>query len=212
MSLGLVIKRIFDLLSSVALLVGLLPVLLVIAVIIKLDSPGPVLFSQERVGRKGKPFKLYKFRSMVDGAVNKGAGILIENNDPRITRIGSFLRKTSLDEIPQLINIIKGEMSVIGPRPTLQYQVEKYNDRQRKRLDMKPGLTGWAQVNGRNSLTWPQRIELDVWYVEHWSLMLDIRIFFKTFKVLLGGEGIYTGGTADDISRMDGASQKNSSI
>lgn len=212
MTFCLFVKRIFDFTISLITLIMLLPVLSGIALLIKMESAGPVFFRQERVGRDGRLFKVFKFRSMVDGAVNKGAGILIEKEDSRITKVGAFLRRTSLDEIPQLINVLKGEMSLIGPRPTLQYQVEKYTDYQRKRLKMKPGITGWAQVNGRNSLTWPQRIELDVWYVENWSLLLDLSIFLKTFRVLFKSEGIYDGGKGDDISRTDKPSQKSTTL
>jgi len=167
----------------------LLPVFIVIAVWIKLDSRGPVLFKQERGGKDGKPFIILKFRTMVVDA--EKSGYFTAENDPRVTRSGTFLRKTSLDELPQLFNIFVGEMSIVGPRPTLMYQIEQYTAEQRKRLDVNPGVTGWAQVNGRNSLSWPERIVLDVWYAEHQSFLLDIKIIAKTFGVLLKGEGVY---------------------
>ncbi|MDO6355566.1 sugar transferase [Caloramator sp. CAR-1] len=189
--LQLFIKRLFDFLLSLILLIVLSPLFLIIAILIKLDSEGEVFFRQERAGLNGKPFMIYKFRTMVKNAEKIGDGYYTGENDPRITKIGRFLRKTSLDELPQLINILKGEMSIIGPRPTLMYQVEKYDDFQRKRLLMKPGVTGLAQVNGRNSLSWPERIKYDVYYVENWNLWMDINIFFKTFLVVLKGEGVY---------------------
>ena len=167
----------------------LLPVFIVIAVWIKLDSRGPVLFKQERGGKDGKPFIILKFRTMVVDA--EKSGYFTAENDPRVTRSGTILRKTSLDELPQLFNIFVGEMSIVGPRPTLMYQIEQYTAEQRKRLDVNPGVTGWAQVNGRNSLSWPERIVLDVWYAEHQSFLLDIKIIAKTFGVLLKGEGVY---------------------
>ncbi|MCX7904019.1 MAG: sugar transferase [Caloramator sp.] len=190
-SFQLFIKRLFDFLFSLILLIVLSPLFLIIAVLIKLDSEGEVFFRQERAGLNGRPFMIYKFRTMVKNAEKIGDGYYTGENDPRITRIGKFLRKTSLDELPQLINILKGEMSVIGPRPTLMYQVEKYDDFQRKRLLMRPGVTGLAQVNGRNSLSWPERIKYDVYYVENWNIWMDIKIFFKTFLVVLRGEGVY---------------------
>jgi undecaprenyl phosphate N,N'-diacetylbacillosamine 1-phosphate transferase len=161
-------------------------------VLIKLDSKGPVFFVQERVGKDGKLFWACKFRTMIEGAVDQGAGFYIEGqDDPRITRIGRLLRSWSLDELPQLINILKGDMSVVGPRPTLPYQVEQYDQFQRRRLEVKPGLTGWAQVHGRNILSWPERIEHDVWYVDNWSLRLDMEIILKTLPALLKREGLY---------------------
>lgn len=170
------IKRLIDFWASLFGFILLSPLFLVIAVAIKLDSPGPVFFRQERVGKDGRVFKIFKFRTMVVNAEKMGAGVFVEKEDPRITRVGKWLRNTSLDELPQLINVLRGEMSLVGPRPTLPYQVERYDERQRRRLLMRPGITGWVQVNGRNSLTWPEKIELDIWYVEHWSLWLDLRI------------------------------------
>ena len=163
-----------------------------IALAIKLDSTGPFSFRQERVGKDGKVFKTWKFRTMVVGAVNQGLGYNVAQDDSRITRVGGLLRNWGLDELPQLINAFLGEMSIVGPRPTLEYQVEQYSDFQRRRLEMKPGITSLAVVSGRNALSWKERIELDVWYVEHWSLWLDIKILFKTlWVVLVKREGIY---------------------
>lgn len=210
--LQLFIKRIIDLVLSVVGLIVLSPLFLIIAICIKLDSEGPVFFLQERAGFKGKPFMIYKFRSMVNNAVNMGAGYYTGENDPRITRVGRFLRNTSLDEIPQLINIIKGEMSIIGPRPTLMYQVKEYDDFQKRRLLMKPGITGLAQVNGRNSLTWPERIKYDVKYVDNYSLWLDIKIFFKTIIVVFKKEGVYSGKENFKINQKDEFLSKETAI
>ncbi len=157
------------------------------ALAIKLEDGGPVLYRQERVGQHGRPFELLKLRTMVVDAEKVGAGYAIDEGDPRITRVGRLLRKLSADELPQLWNVLKGDMSVIGPRPTLRYQVETYTDRQRRRLEVKPGLTGWAQVHGRATLPWPERIELDVWYVEHRSPRLDLVILARTPLALLRG-------------------------
>lgn len=191
MTYGLFVKRIFDLICSTVLLILLLPLFVIIAVLIKLDSKGPVFFFQERAGKGGQPFTIWKFRTMCQNAVSMGEGFFTNENDARITRVGNFLRKWSLDELPQLINIFKGEMSIIGPRPTLMYQVEQYDNYQRQRLQMPPGVTGWAQVNGRNSLSWPERIELDIWYVNNWNLTVDFKIILKTIKVVKSREGIY---------------------
>ena len=157
------------------------------AVAIKLEDGGPVLYRQRRVGLDGRDFDLLKLRTMVVGAEHQGAGLAVNRGDARITRVGRLLRRLSLDELPQLWNVVRGEMSLIGPRPTLRYQVEKYSERQRRRLDVKPGITGWAQVNGRASLPWDDRIELDVWYVENRSPWLDLRILARTPLALLGG-------------------------
>jgi lipopolysaccharide/colanic/teichoic acid biosynthesis glycosyltransferase len=163
------------------------PFLALAALAVKLEDGGPVLYRQTRVGRDGVDFELLKLRTMVVGAETMGAGLAVNRGDSRITRAGRFLRKLSLDELPQLWNVVRGEMSVIGPRPTLRYQVEQYDDRQRHRLDVKPGITGWAQVNGRATLPWAERIELDVWYVEHRSPLLDLRILARTPFALFGG-------------------------
>ena len=171
-----------------------LPLWLATAILVKVESKGPVFFVQKRVGKDGKPFSAYKFRTMVQGAADKGAGLFIEGqDDPRITRAGRFLRRWSLDELPQFINILRGEMSVVGPRPTLLYQVEQYDQFQRRRLEVKPGITGWAQIHGRNVLSWPERIEYDVWYVDNWNIALDVEIILRTFRVLFQREGLYAG-------------------
>jgi lipopolysaccharide/colanic/teichoic acid biosynthesis glycosyltransferase len=163
------------------------PLLALAALAIKLEDGGPVLYRQTRVGRDGADFELLKLRTMVVGAETMGAGLAVNRGDSRITRTGQILRKLSLDELPQLWNVVRGEMSVIGPRPTLRYQVEQYDERQRHRLDVKPGITGWAQVNGRATLPWADRIELDVWYVEHRSPLLDLKILARTPFALFGG-------------------------
>src|SRR6202030_4068682 len=160
---------------------------------VRLESRGPVIYRQRRAGRDGRPFDVFKLRTMVDGAEHIGAGLAVNANDSRITRVGAFLRRTSLDELPNLVNVLRGEMSLIGPRPTLPAQVAQYTERQRGRLAIKPGMTGWAQVNGRASLPWSQRIELDLYYIEHRSLALDARILARTVRVLLGGGGVYRG-------------------
>ena len=163
------------------------PALAVAAIAIKLEDRGPVLYRQERVGKDGTSFELLKLRTMVVGAETRGAGFAVDEGDPRITRAGRILRRLSMDELPQLGNVLRGDMSLIGPRPTLAYQVEQYSPRQRRRLEVKPGLTGWAQIHGRASLPWDERIELDVWYVEHRSPLLDLRILLRTPLALFGG-------------------------
>jgi lipopolysaccharide/colanic/teichoic acid biosynthesis glycosyltransferase len=178
--------------SSLALIVSA-PVLALAALAIRLESRGPVIYSQRRAGLDGRAFEVIKLRTMVDGAEHIGAGLAIDANDPRITRVGAFLRRTSLDELPNLVNVLHGEMSMIGPRPTLPAQVEQYTPRQRGRLEIKPGITGWAQVNGRASLPWDERIELDLYYIEHRSLSLDMRILWRTVAMVLGGSGLYKG-------------------
>ncbi len=183
------------------LLVGGLGVLLsaplvALAVLaVRLESPGHPIYRQTRVGRDGEPFEIFKLRTMVRGAEFTGAGLAIQEGDDRITRVGAFLRRTSLDELPNLWNVVRGEMSIVGPRPTVQVQVDQYTERQRGRLAVKPGITGWAQVNGRASLPWSERIELDLWYVEHRSLALDLRILARTARMVLRGEGLYKGET-----------------
>jgi lipopolysaccharide/colanic/teichoic acid biosynthesis glycosyltransferase len=169
------------------------PLLAAAALATKLEDGGPVLYRQTRVGRNGVDFELLKLRTMVVGAEQLGAGFAVDRGDARITRVGRVLRKTSLDELPQLWNVLRGDMSIVGPRPTLRYQVERYTPHQRKRLDVKPGLTGWAQVNGRATLPWAERIELDVWYVEHRSPLVDLKILLKTPLALFGGT--YRGAT-----------------
>jgi lipopolysaccharide/colanic/teichoic acid biosynthesis glycosyltransferase len=171
------------------------PVVAVLAVAIRLESRGEALYRQTRVGKGGRLFSIYKLRTMVRGAEFAGAGLAIQQGDDRITRVGSWLRRYSLDELPNLWNVLRGEMSIVGPRPTLPVQVEQYTERQRGRLAVKPGITGWAQVNGRASLPWSERIELDLWYVEHRSLMLDVRILARTLRMVLSGRGLYKGET-----------------
>jgi lipopolysaccharide/colanic/teichoic acid biosynthesis glycosyltransferase len=163
------------------------PLLAAAALAIKLDDGGPALFRQTRVGKGGEDFELLKLRTMEVGAQLKGAGFAVDRGDPRITRVGRILRKLSLDELPQLWNIVRGDMSVIGPRPTLRYQVEQYDERQRRRLAVRPGLTGWAQIHGRAALPWAERIELDVWYVDHRSPRLDAAILARTPGALFRG-------------------------
>jgi len=169
------------------------PVLGIAALATKLESGGPVLYRQTRVGRNGEDFEVLKLRTMVVGAEKLGAGFAVDEGDSRITRVGRILRRTSVDELPQLWNILRGDMSVIGPRPTLRYQVEQYDERQWQRLAIRPGLTGWAQVHGRASLPWAERIELDVWYVEHRSPRIDLEILLRTPLALF--RGTYRGAT-----------------
>jgi len=185
------IKRLIDFIGALAGLIILSPMFLIIAFLIKTTSQGPVFFRYERVGKNGKPFYPLKFRTMKKGAIKEGLGYNVAEDDERITKIGSFLRKWGIDELPQLINVLKGEMSLVGPRPTFKYQVEKYNDFQEKRLLVKPGITGWALIHGRNLLSWEERIKYDVWYVENWSLCLDFKILLKTVIVVLLRKGIY---------------------
>ena len=163
------------------------PLLAAAAIAIKLEDHGPVFYRQRRIGLNGKEFELLKLRTMEVGAETKGAGFAVNEGDPRITRVGRLLRRLSLDELPQLWNVVRGDMSVVGPRPTLAYQVERYTPRQRRRLEVRPGLTGWAQIHGRARLPWEQRIELDVWYVEHRSPWLDLRILARTPAALFAG-------------------------
>ena len=186
-------RRALDVAVAGAGLVVAGPLLAVAALAVKLEDRGPVLFRQTRVGKDGVDFELLKLRTMVVGAESQGAGYAVDRGDPRITRIGRLLRRTSVDELPQLWNVVRGEMSLIGPRPTLRYQVDRYDEHQRHRLDIRPGITGWAQVNGRAALPWAERIELDVWYVEHRSLTVDLKILLRTPFALLGG--VYKGAT-----------------
>jgi lipopolysaccharide/colanic/teichoic acid biosynthesis glycosyltransferase len=188
-----VIRRGVDIVVSSVALALAAPVLALAALAIRLESPGPVFYRQTRSGLRGRQFDVLKLRTMVIGAEHIGAGLAINEGDPRITRVGAFLRRTSLDELPNLLNVLHGEMSLIGPRPTLPVQVAQYTERQRGRLAVKPGITGWAQVNGRASLPWAQRIELDLYYIEHRSLALDLRILWRTVTMVLGGSGLYKG-------------------
>jgi lipopolysaccharide/colanic/teichoic acid biosynthesis glycosyltransferase len=185
-------SRALDLLVASLALTVTAPVLAAAAILIKFESRGPVFYRQRRVGLGGEPFELWKLRTMVPGAETMGAGIYVVEGDRRITRAGRLLRRFSLDELPNLVNVLKGEMAIVGPRPTVQEQVDRYTERQRRRLEVKPGITGWAQINGRTSLPWPERIELDVWYVEHRSLRLDLRILARTVRMLATGHGLYS--------------------
>lgn len=189
------IVRLLDLVLAGAGSVVSAPLVAVLALAVRLETPGSPIYRQVRVGLDGRPFAIYKLRTMVSGAEFTGAGFAIAEGDARITWVGTFLRRTSLDELPNLWNVLRGEMSVVGPRPTVPSQVERYTPRQRGRLAVRPGLTGWAQVNGRASLPWPQRIELDLWYVEHRSLALDLRILARTVSMVLRGSGVYKGAT-----------------
>ena len=185
------LPRVADLaLAALGLLVGA-PIVAVSAAAIKLTSRGPVIYRQQRVGRAGQAFEVYKLRTMRMGADPVGVGTPVLEDDPRVTRVGRFLRRFSLDEIPNLVNVLRGEMAIVGPRPTLAAQVELYTPSQLRRLEVKPGLTGWAQVNGRAGIPWEERIELDVWYVDNRSPRLDLRILGRTFRMLTTGHGLY---------------------
>jgi lipopolysaccharide/colanic/teichoic acid biosynthesis glycosyltransferase len=188
-----VIVRALDLtVASVALLVSS-PFLLAAMIAIRVESKGSPIYRQRRIGRDGEPFEMLKLRTMVSGAEHQGAGMAVNYGDPRITRVGHFLRRFSIDEMPNLVNVLRGEMSVVGPRPTIQAQVDQYTPLQRRRLEVKPGITGWAQINGRASLPWHVRIDLDVWYVDNRTLRLDLAILLKTVRLLVSGEGLYKG-------------------
>ncbi len=185
-------SRALDIALAGVLLVVTSPLFALAALAIRLESRGPVFYRQLRVGRGGEQFQLWKLRTMVPGAEAMGAGIYVLEGDARITRVGRLLRRFSLDELPNLVNVLRGELAIVGPRPTVQEQVDRYTDRQRRRLEVRPGITGWAQINGRTSLPWPDRIELDVWYVEHRSLWLDLRILARTARMLATGHGLYS--------------------
>lgn len=187
----LALKRAFDVVVSSITLLLLSPIIGLLALAIKWNDGGPVLYVQERVGLRGQVFRCFKFRTMVVGAEYQGLGLAVAQNDERITRIGYTLRRWSLDEIPQLWNVWRGEMSLVGPRPTVMSQVLRYTPEQRRRLEVKPGMAGWAWIHGRNRLPWPERIALDVWYVEHWSLGLDLSILAQAFVLMLRREGVY---------------------
>jgi lipopolysaccharide/colanic/teichoic acid biosynthesis glycosyltransferase len=189
------LRRAFDIVVAGIALLFFSPVLLAAMIAIRLESHGSPIYRQRRVGLGGEEFDVLKLRTMVTGAEHIGAGMAIDEGDTRITRVGGFLRRTSLDEIPNLINVLKGDMAIIGPRPTIPVQVAQYTERQRGRLSVKPGLTGWAQVNGRAALPWPERIELDLWYIEHRSWRLDFQILMRTARMVLSGHGLYKGGT-----------------
>ncbi len=189
------IQRALDIALALAGSIITAPIVALLALAIRLETPGHPLYRQTRVGKDGAPFDIYKLRTMVRGAEFTGAGLAIQEGDDRITRVGELLRRYSLDELPNLWNVLRGEMSIVGPRPTIPVQVQQYTERQRGRLKVKPGITGWAQVNGRASLPWSERIALDLWYVEHRSLALDLRILARTVKMVFSGEGLYKGET-----------------
>ena len=195
------VKRFLDVTASFLGLVLLSPLMLAVSILIKIDSRGPVIFRQKRIGRNGKVFEIYKFRSMCVGAEKTGSGVYSGKGDARVTRIGKILRATSIDELPQLLNILKGEMSFVGPRHPLTYhpwKYEEYTDFQKRMFEVRPGITGWAQVNGRKDVEWHKRIELNVWYVDHMSLLLDIKIMFMTaFKVLTNADNENSGATVN---------------
>jgi lipopolysaccharide/colanic/teichoic acid biosynthesis glycosyltransferase len=182
----------FDKLIAMVALVIASPVIVGALIAIRVESRGSAIFKQRRVGKDGELFDMYKLRTMVVGS-DRGPDVALSQTDPRITRTGALLRRYSLDELPNLVNVLRGEMAIVGPRPTIPSQVERYTDHQRRRLEVKPGLTGWAVVNGRVSLEWPERIELDIWYVDHRSLWLDLRILAKTLWLLVSGHGLYSG-------------------
>lgn len=184
-------KDVLERAGAYLLLAGLSPLLAGIVAAIKLGSPGPVLYCQRRVGLNGRSFTLLKFRTMVVGADRSGLRWEVRRDDPRITTVGRVLRRLSLDELPQLVNVVRGEMALIGPRPALCHQVERYSAWQRRRLSVKPGLTGLAQVMGRNEIDWDKRIRLDIWYIEHWSFWLDLKILARTPVAMLRGSGVY---------------------
>jgi lipopolysaccharide/colanic/teichoic acid biosynthesis glycosyltransferase len=186
-------RRLFDIVVAGSVLLVTAPVLALAVVAIRLESRGQAVYRQRRVGRDGHEFDVLKLRTMVHGAEGIGAGMAVSEGDPRITRVGALLRRTSIDELPNLVNVLRGEMAIIGPRPTIPVQVAQYTERQRGRLAVKPGITGWAQVQGRASLPWSQRIELDLWYIEHRSWRVDLEILGRTIRVLLGGDGLYKG-------------------
>ena len=193
------LKRFVDIVMSLLILLLVWPIFLIIALLIKIDSKGPVIFKQQRIGKGGKVFNIYKFRSMCVGAEKTGSGVYSDKNDARVTRVGKFLRATSLDELIQVINILKGDMSFIGPRPPLTYHpwpIEEYTEEQKKMFNVRPGVTGWAQVHGRKDVEWNKRIELNVWYVEHLSMWTDIKIVFMTvFKVFTNADNENKGAT-----------------
>lgn len=188
-------RRALDVVVAAVALAIAFPVLVVAIIAIRLESRGHPIYRQRRVGLDGREFDVLKLRTMVDGAESIGAGLAVDAGDARITRVGRFLRRTSLDELPNLVNILRGEMAIIGPRPTLPVQVAQYSERERGRLSVRPGLTGWAQVNGRASLPWPERIELDLWYIEHRSWRLDLQILWRSVRMVFAGDGLYKGAT-----------------
>jgi lipopolysaccharide/colanic/teichoic acid biosynthesis glycosyltransferase len=198
------IRRAIDIVGGLAALIVAAPVIALAALAIRLESRGHPIYRQRRVGRDGRAFDLFKLRTMVDGAEHIGAGLAINENDPRVTRVGVFLRRASLDELPNLLNVVRGDMSFIGPRPTIPVQVAQYTERQRGRLAIRPGITGWAQVNGRATLPWSERIDLDLYYIEHRSFALDLRILRRTLTIVFGGSGLYKGQTGGWEGEGDG--------
>lgn len=188
-------RRAFDVLVAAGVLLVSSPILLVAVIAIRLESPGHPIYRQRRIGKDGHAFDVMKLRTMVSGAEHMGAGLAVAEGDSRITRIGALLRRTSIDELPNLVNVLKGEMAIIGPRPTVPVQVEQYTEREMGRLAIAPGITGWAQVHGRTSLPWAERIELDLWYIEHRSVKLDVQILRRTVGMVFGGDGLYKGST-----------------
>ena len=186
-------RRAFDVLVAGTALLVSSPLLLAATLAIRLESRGGALYRQRRVGRDGHEFDVIKLRTMVSGAESMGAGLAVSEGDTRITRVGRLLRRTSLDELPNLVNVLRGEMAIVGPRPTVPVQVQQYTARQRGRLAVRPGITGWAQVNGRTELPWDERIELDLWYIENRSLRLDAVIVWRTLRIVFGGHGLYRG-------------------
>jgi lipopolysaccharide/colanic/teichoic acid biosynthesis glycosyltransferase len=190
-----VIRRGIDVAVAGVALVVTGPLQLLAMLAIRLESPGHPIYRQRRVGRDGEAFDMIKLRTMVSGAERIGAGLAVNEGDERITRVGKLLRRYSVDELPNLVNVLRGEMSIIGPRPTIQVQVAQYTERQRGRLAIRPGLTGWAQIHGRTSLPWADRIELDLWYIEHRSWRLDLAIVWRTVRMLVTGDGLYKGAT-----------------
>ncbi|HEV7806642.1 MAG TPA: sugar transferase [Solirubrobacteraceae bacterium] len=188
-------RRAFDVAVATTVLALSSPLLALAWIAIRLESRGGAIYRQRRVGLDGREFDVLKLRTMVDGAEKLGAGLAVDKGDARITRVGALLRRTSLDELPNLVNVLRGEMSIVGPRPTLPGQVAQYTERERGRLAVRPGITGWAQVNGRASLPWSERIQLDLWYIEHRSWRLDLTILLRSARMVLGGDGLYKGET-----------------
>jgi lipopolysaccharide/colanic/teichoic acid biosynthesis glycosyltransferase len=188
-------RRAFDVVVAGSALLLASPFLAAAMIAVRLESRGGAIYRQRRVGKDGRPFDVLKLRTMVTGAEHMGAGLAVSEGDTRITRVGRLLRRTSLDELPNLVNVLRGDMAIVGPRPTVPVQVHRYTERQRGRLAVKPGITGWAQVHGRTELPWNERIELDLWYVEHRSWRLDLRILWRTARMVLGGHGLYRGET-----------------
>ena len=203
----LFLKRTFDIILSFLILLVLSPVFLIVAVLVKVESKGPIIFKQERLGRNGKPFKMYKFRSMCVNAESQGTGVYSHKGDPRVTKVGRIIRATSIDELPQIFNILKGDMSFIGPRPPLTYhpwKIDEYTDEQFRMFEVRPGITGWAQVNGRKAVEWDKRIEMNVWYVDNVGLLLDLKILFMTvFKVFTNADNENIGQTVTETKKEE---------